>query len=415
MRSSGSWHNSALDVGGVIALCEIINSPNQFVSSTPHYVVAQTDWIQCRYLFVSRSTSAGGAFAAPVPISTTKKSGGATGGKQDQIGGLVPQDPQRRVLGPQGQALKIPLKALPSSRNAQLGIKDKAVSSSSSACKRNRDAMETSGDTDEEDVSDLEALFSEDETAQPPPKRGIVAASRASSVDTVTVRCMTTQRPLTPPTTDFVPGSLDLKTLPRLAVPQWADRNSTKRLTNDIKQLQKVYASTPLHELGWYIDFENVENLFQWIVELHTFDPDLPLAKDMKKAGVTSVVLEVRFGKDYPFSPPFVRVIRPKFLPFMSGGGGHVTIGGALCMELLTSNGWTPATSVEAVFVSIKMAMSSTDPRPARLNSISSAKLAAGADYGAGEALDAFERAARTHGWTVPKDVRQNATQAYTA
>ena len=33
-------------------------------------------------------------------------------------------------------------------------------------------------------------------------------------------------------------------------------------------------------------------------------------------------------------SPPFVRVIRPRFLGFQQGGGGHVTIGGALCMQV---------------------------------------------------------------------------------
>jgi ubiquitin-conjugating enzyme E2 Q len=76
--------------------------------------------------------------------------------------------------------------------------------------------------------------------------------------------------------------------------------------------------------------------MYQWIVELHSFDDGLPLAKDMKKAGIKSVVLEIRFGKDFPMSPPFVRVIRPRFLPFMSGGGGNVTAGGAMCMELLT-------------------------------------------------------------------------------
>lgn len=412
MRASGSWPNSALAIGGVIALCEIINSPEQFVSASPHYVVAQTDWIQCRYLFVSRISGVG----VNPNGATTGTTEAAVGGKRDQIADLVPQDPQRLVFGTYGRALSIPMKALPSSRNAKFVIKAQTVFRSPSVSKRNRDAMETCGDTEEEDTSDLEALFSDNETAQPPPKRGIVAASRASSMDAASVRRLTTRRPVTPPMTDFIPGSLDLKTLPRLAVPQWADTNSTKRLTNEIKQLQKIYASTPLHELGWYIDFENVENLFQWIVQLHTFDPDLPLTKDMKKAGVTSVVLELRFGKDYPYSPPFVRVIRPKFLPFMNGGGGHVTIGGALCMELLTSNGWSPVTSMEAVFVSVKMAMSSTDPRPARLmNDASSSSLAARDDYGAREALAAFERAARTHGWTVPKDIHQNAMQAYAA
>ena len=96
----------------------------------------------------------------------------------------------------------------------------------------------------------------------------------------------------------------------------------------------KVQDSEPLHELGWYIDPELVTNMYQWIVELHSFEPHLPLAKDMKSKGIKSIIMELRFGKDYPMSPPFVRVIRPRFLGFQQGGGGHVTAGGALCMEV---------------------------------------------------------------------------------
>jgi len=44
---------------------------------------------------------------------------------------------------------------------------------------------------------------------------------------------------------------------------------------------------------------------------------------------------------DYPVDPPFVRVVRPRFA-FHSG---HVTIGGSICMELLTRSGWSPCAS----------------------------------------------------------------------
>lgn len=78
-------------------------------------------------------------------------------------------------------------------------------------------------------------------------------------------------------------------------------------------------------------------------------------------------------------------------------------------MEMLTSNGWTPATSMEAVFVCIKMAMSSVDPKPARLLSTKHKS----SDYNAGDALAAFQRAAMTHGWKIPTDTTDNATQTY--
>jgi ubiquitin-conjugating enzyme E2 Q len=121
----------------------------------------------------------------------------------------------------------------------------------------------------------------------------------------------------------------------------------------------------------------------------------------MKNAGITSVVLELRFGKDYPHSPPFVRVIRPRFLPFMNGGGGHVTAGGAMCMELLTNSGWSAVSSIESVLLQVRMAMANLEPRPARLESQGKQQQR---DYGVFEAIDAYRRACATHGWQVPPD-----------
>jgi ubiquitin-conjugating enzyme E2 Q len=191
-----------------------------------------------------------------------------------------------------------------------------------------------------------------------------------------------------------------------LEPPANATSFATNHLSRELKEILKIQDSTPLHELGWYINREMIQNVYQWIVELHSFAADLPLSKDMKTAGVKSVVLEIRFGKDYPMSPPFVRVIRPRFLPFISGGGGHVTGGGAMCMELLTNSGWTAVSSLESVLVQVRMAICNLEPRPARLESTTIHKQR---DYGVGEAIEAYERACRAHGWEVPKDFREFA------
>jgi ubiquitin-conjugating enzyme E2 Q len=203
------------------------------------------------------------------------------------------------------------------------------------------------------------------------------------------------------PLTDFVPGSLDQSTLPMLEAPSYATSLATKSLNRALQEVLAIQKKTPLHELGWYIDQELISNVYQWIVELHSFDASLPLAKDMKTAGLTSVVLEVRYGKDFPFTPPFVRVIRPRFLSFMAGGGGHVTAGGAMCMELLTNTGWSSVSTIESVLLQVRMAISSTDPKPARLESQNRGKQH---DYGTGEAIEAFKRACHTHGWKIPPE-----------
>ena len=164
---------------------------------------------------------------------------------------------------------------------------------------------------------------------------------------------------------------------------------------------------TPPDELGWYIDPQLINNPYQWIVELHSFELSLPLGQDLQKAGLQSVILEMRFPQDFPMSPPFVRVIRPRFLEFNAGGGGHVTMGGALCMELLTGSGWLPTFSIENVLLSIRLALCSVDPKPARLAMSGSwlgSSSVRGGDYSVQEAVAAYIRACRAHGWEVPKD-----------
>ncbi|KAK6342802.1 hypothetical protein TWF718_008189 [Orbilia javanica] len=207
------------------------------------------------------------------------------------------------------------------------------------------------------------------------------------------------------PKTDFVAGQLDYSTLPLISQPTFATHQATKRLQREYKNLLKIQDSTPLHELGWYTNPDHFDNVYQWIVELHTFDPELPLAKDMKSQGVKSVVLELRFGANFPTTPPFVRVIKPRFLPFMNGGGGHVTIGGAVCLEMLTGTGWDSKTTIESILMNVRLAMMSTDPKPAKLE----AGGGGGRSYGVAEAVSAYLRACRTHGWTVPKGFEEMA------
>ena len=210
---------------------------------------------------------------------------------------------------------------------------------------------------------------------------------------------------LDPASTDFRPGLTDLQTLPCLDPPEWATSTALRTMSREVKKLRAVQASIPLHELGWYVDFDNMTNLFRWIVQLHSFEPSLPLVRDMKTLGVPSIILEVRFGKDYPLSPPFIRIVRPRFLPFSQGGGGHITAGGAVCMELLTATGWSPANSMESVLLQVRLAMSSTEPAPARLVLAPSYRAVIGnLDYTAVEATAAFERVARHHGWEIPSD-----------
>jgi ubiquitin-conjugating enzyme E2 Q len=191
-----------------------------------------------------------------------------------------------------------------------------------------------------------------------------------------------------------------------MAEPSFATTSASRRLQKDFQALLKVQNSTPLHELGWYTNEEHFSNMYQWIVELHSFDAALPLAKQMKEKGMKSVVMEMRFGPDYPMSPPFIRIIKPRFLGFNQGGGGNVTAGGSICMELLTNSGWSAVSSIESVLLQVRLAMSDTE-RPAKLEMY--ARGYQGDEYGIAESVEAYVRACNAHGWKAPDNFRQTA------
>lgn len=87
------------------------------------------------------------------------------------------------------------------------------------------------------------------------------------------------------------------------------------------------------------------DNLFEWSARLHVVDPESPLARDMLELGVPHIELHLSFPVNFPFAPPFMRVVEPRIEK------GYVMEGGAICMELLTPRGWASAYTVEALLM----------------------------------------------------------------
>lgn len=344
------WPLSELRVGQALALNEIVAAPQEYVSHSPHLVVSQLDWIQTRYLFVKTISNGD---REPAPNNLPKETPPTNAIEQDSF--YTP----RGILG----SLAIPRSAVPSHRGDQDAVdlyakSNKRRKTSTGTGATVFDPIELDGQDDdgesvatlEEDRILLEDELGDEETQVPLGKfdadiptpnsakgKGKVAGFFGRILGEKTMLPAPASLKMPGPSesmTDYVPGTLDYSLLPMLEQPAWATTHATKRLMQDFKQLIDVQRSTPPHELGWHIDEDKIENLYQWIIELHSFDPDLPLAKDMKTAKAKSIVLEMRFGRDYPMIPPFVRVVTPRFLGFNMGGGGHVTAGGALCMEV---------------------------------------------------------------------------------
>ncbi|KXH48134.1 polymerase [Colletotrichum simmondsii] len=362
-----SWAGSELKLYAAMSLCEIINRPERFKSVHPYYVVDEVDWIQCRYLIIQRNQS-----VKHEEEPETKPE-------------YILQDPKWQPVGIDNTVLEIPAAALPKWRQKSIVP--------GSSWSQPIVLTDDSGDDQPDDFDKIMDLQKETENDK----------------DTDTV-VLDADPETDPDKTSFTPGTLDVTTLPQLPAPSWASDAGRKVLGKELGKLQKVQATTPLHQLGWFIDFSNITNMFQWIVELHSFEKSLPLAQDMERAGVESIVLEIRFGRQFPHSPPFVRVVRPRFLPFSRRGGGHVTAGGAMCMELLTNSGWSVASSMESVLLQVRLALCNLEPFPARLEYQGTGQMTGGGpDYGVGEAIDAYRRSAMAHGWQVPSDLHLTA------
>ncbi|CAZ80154.1 unnamed protein product [Tuber melanosporum] len=377
-RTNHGWLESILNVQNAVCLNEIVNAPREFVSSSPHLVVDKLNWIQTRYLFVK---------VANIDIQTP------TSPLSDNVEYLQ-QDIRFSPRGRAGIALQIP--ALGSKSHIQAGAPnartkdlqtslpnspDRSVLDEFSMLDSATNIIDVENDdarSDTTETTDVMAYFSDEEDENMENKN-------------TSPHCSDTGVIL------FQPDTHNISSVLLLPPPTYASPAGTRRLTADLHHLLSLQKKYPLEELGFYMNPSSVSNVYQWHIELHSFPPDIPLSADLAAKNLSSVLLEFRFGPNFPMSPPFVRVVRPRFLAFAEGGGGHVTAGGALCMELLTNSGWSAASSMESVLLQIRMAITS-EVKPARLVP------GVVRDYTAGEARDAYVRACRAHGWKVPQD-----------
>ncbi|RLU21963.1 hypothetical protein DMN91_006342 [Ooceraea biroi] len=134
------------------------------------------------------------------------------------------------------------------------------------------------------------------------------------------------------------------------------------------------------------------DNVFEWFVRLHKIDPDSKLAADMRELKIPHILLHVVFPKEFPFAPPFMRVISPRIEQ------GFVMHGGAICMELLTPRGWCCAYSVESMIMQFAASVVKGQAQVAR-------KSKPNKEYNRQLAEESFKSLVRTHekyGWVTP-------------
>ncbi|XP_045651058.1 ubiquitin-conjugating enzyme E2 Q2 isoform X2 [Ursus americanus] len=140
------------------------------------------------------------------------------------------------------------------------------------------------------------------------------------------------------------------KTWKEPGYPSGAVSGSVQASDRLMKELRDIYRSQSYKAGIYSVELIN-DSLYDWHVKLQKVDPDSPLHSDLQilkeKEGIEYILLNFSFKDNFPFDPPFVRVV----LPVLSGG--YVLGGGALCMELLTKQGWSSAYSIESVIMQI--------------------------------------------------------------
>jgi ubiquitin-protein ligase len=158
-----------------------------------------------------------------------------------------------------------------------------------------------------------------------------------------------------------------------------------KKLVKEYKVIARTIKKNP-DSLGFRVTVDP-NNAFVWKVFLDKYDEEYPVGKDMKKLGIKDIEMELLFPESYPFNPPFVRVIKPRFKHLT----GNISRFGAVCNMILSPKFWSPACSIETLLITIKSQVIEGDGRidPVNYNT----------PYGLKEAEDSFINIMRGHGW----------------
>ncbi|XP_026463023.1 ubiquitin-conjugating enzyme E2Q-like protein 1 [Ctenocephalides felis] len=162
-----------------------------------------------------------------------------------------------------------------------------------------------------------------------------------------------------------------------------------RRLMKEFREIQRLQQSRA--DPVFTVELVN-DNLFEWHVRLHRVDPESELANDLRDMHISCILLHLVFPENFPFAPPFMRVIEPRIEK------GFVMEGGAICMELLTPRGWASAYTVEAVLMQFAASIVKGQGRVAR-------KFKGAKDFSRRSAEEAFRSLVKTHekyGWVTP-------------
>uniref|UniRef100_A0A6G1SHE2 Ubiquitin-conjugating enzyme E2 Q1 n=1 Tax=Aceria tosichella TaxID=561515 RepID=A0A6G1SHE2_9ACAR len=124
-------------------------------------------------------------------------------------------------------------------------------------------------------------------------------------------------------------------------------RSSTPASKRLMKELKDFYESTSFKDGIFTVELVD-ENIYEWNIKIFKPYPYSDYQEDFQKwkerTGKDHMLLRASYNDEYPFVPPFIKIVYPKL---------YGTPIGYICHELLTASGWNSDYTIEPLVLQI--------------------------------------------------------------
>lgn len=118
-----------------------------------------------------------------------------------------------------------------------------------------------------------------------------------------------------------------------------------------LRELQNLVTVTQSMDHCFEVEVIDECNMYEWEVRLVRPYPSSDLWRTMQETNTPHITFNMTFPDNFPFQPPFLRLVSPHI------DNGFVMDGGAICLEVLTSQGWSSAYTIESLLVQVMAGM----------------------------------------------------------
>lgn len=125
---------------------------------------------------------------------------------------------------------------------------------------------------------------------------------------------------------------------------------NNKRITKEINKMMK---SNVLSESN--IELLIDDDISNFNIKFYDFRHEDNIYKNLEKIDQNYIIANIKIPNDYPFNPPFIRIISPHFY---TDEFSFVKNNGAICLDHLVPSKWTPSLKIENLLIQIRCYLS---------------------------------------------------------